>query len=76
MKKRTDFTFDSYFWQLKRIQKRKEPTTLDAPEIGVHEEVRESMDSLNSETPYKDDSPSLVLFNKRTISRLNVYTAR
>lgn len=39
-------------WQLKRIQKRKNLyQPLDAPEIGVHEEVRESMDSLNSETP-------------------------
>ena len=77
MKKRTDFTFDSYFLAIEKNSKRKNLyQPLDAPEIGVHEEVRESMDSLNSETLYKDDSPSLVLFNKRTISRLNVYTAR
>lgn len=39
-------------WQLKRIEKRKNLyQPLDAPEIGVLEEVRDSMDSLNSQTP-------------------------
>lgn len=39
-------------WQLKRIQKRQNLyQPLNAPEIGVHEEVRESIDTLNSETP-------------------------
>ncbi|RCK63689.1 Iron transporter FTH1 [Candida viswanathii] len=39
-------------WQLKRIEKRKKLyQPLDAPEVGVLESVRESIDSLNSETP-------------------------
>ncbi|KAL6449627.1 FTH1 Iron transporter FTH1 [Candida maltosa Xu316] len=39
-------------WQLRRIEKRKSLyQPLDAPEIGVHEEVRDSIDTVNSETP-------------------------
>ena len=60
IEEKNGFYLDSYFRQLKRIQREELVPTLDAPEIGVHEEVRESMDSLNSET-LKDDSPSLVL---------------
>ena len=41
MKKRTDFYLDPYFLAIERIQRKNLYQPLDAPEIGVHEEVRE-----------------------------------